>query len=116
MNENNSPSPLDASQQEQLSQACREARPISRIARVATFNGWVCAGLAAVSLPFALFSLIGLLMTAGLMLVARNEFRGSRMVKTLDPAGPRLLGWNQVGFLSLILAYCFWQSLPSRPC
>ena len=43
------------------------------------------------------------LVTAGLSLVTYNEFQGRRRLLSFDQSGPRLLGWNQIGFLALIL-------------
>jgi len=76
---------------------------------VAKFNGWSTGIIAACSAPFALFSLPGFLVTAGLSLVAYNEFQGRRRLLRFDPTAPAFLGWNQVGFLALIVFYCLWM-------
>jgi hypothetical protein len=41
--------------------------------------------------------------------VARNEFRGRTMLRRFEPAGGRLLGRNQLGLMTLIVAYCLWS-------
>lgn len=106
---NASAGPLDMQQQEQLALAQRELKPIQRLVKVATFNGWVSGVLAALSAPFAIFSISGFIMTTGLAIVAYNEFRGRQMVREFNPKGGELLGWNQVGFLTLIVVYCIFQ-------
>ena len=60
-------------------------------------------------MPFAVFSIAGLLVTVGLAGVAYNEFRGRRRLLEFDPSAAALLGWNQLGFLALIVAYCAWM-------
>lgn len=101
--------PLDSNQQDELATAHKQAKPIHRVAKVATFNGWVSGVIAAFSAPFAFFSFSGFIMTVGLTIVAYNEFKGRELVRNFDPRGGRVLGWNQVGFLTLIVVYCIWQ-------
>ena len=67
------------------------------------------AFFAAVTLPFAFGSLTALVLGVGMAVVARNEFKGRGMLRRIDPAGARLLGRNQVGFMALIIAYCLWS-------
>jgi hypothetical protein len=76
---------------------------------VAAFNGWVVGVFAAVSAPFALFSVAGFLVTLGLTLIAYNEFRGRKRLLQFDPSSSTLLGWNQVALLTLIVVYCLWM-------
>ena len=67
-------------------------------------------GLFAVcSAPFALFSLSGLFVTVGLSVVAYNEFQGRKRLLQFDEQAPTFLGWNQLGFLALIVVYCLWM-------
>jgi hypothetical protein len=101
--------PLSSVQRDELAEAYKKAKPINRVAKVATFNGWVSGVIAALSAPFAFFSISGFVMTIGVTVVAYNEFKGRNLVRKYDPQGARLLGWNQVGFLSLIVIYCIWQ-------
>jgi hypothetical protein len=102
-------SPLDPSHHRELAAATALAQPIRRAARVAAFNAWTTAILAALSAPFALFSTIGLVAFVVLALVAANEFRGRCRLLGFDPAGPTILAWNQLAFLALITAYCLWS-------
>ena len=101
--------PLSQTQQHEVAAAHDRARKIRKAAAVAAFNGWVTGIFAACSAPFALFSLPGFLATAGLSLVAYNEFRGRRRLLQFDREAPAFLGWNQVGFLVLITSYCIWM-------
>jgi hypothetical protein len=101
--------PLSQSQQHQIAAAKIRARKIRKAAAVAGFNGWTTGILAVCSAPFALFGLPGLLITAGMSLVAFNEFQGRRRLLQFDGEAPAFLGWNQIGFLALIAAYCCWM-------
>ena len=47
-------------------------------------------------------------MGMGLAIVAWNEFRGRDLLREFDPHGTRLLGWNQVGLIALVVAYSLW--------
>ena len=100
--------PFSESHQRALAAARDRAEPIRRASRVATFNAWTTAILAALSAPFALFGVAGLLVFAALALVAWNEFRGRRRLLAFDPAGATILGWNQLGLLGMITLYCVW--------
>ncbi len=106
-------SPLTSDHRHELAQAQRHIKPIRTAAGVATFNGWVTGVFAALSAPFALFSISGLILTVGLAVVAYNEFRGCRRLLALDPSSATLLGWNQLGFLALIVVYCLWNLFAS---
>jgi hypothetical protein len=101
--------PLSQSQQHEVAAAHDRARKVRKAAAVAKFNGWVTGILAACSAPFALFSLPGFLVTAGLSLVAYNEFKGRQRLLQFDQEAPAFLGWNQVSFLALIISYCIWM-------
>jgi hypothetical protein len=101
--------PLTMEHRRELSAARDRARVIRKAARVAAFNGWTTAIIAALSAPFSLFSTVGLALTAGLFLVAFNEFRGRKRLLNFDPRGATLLAWNQLGLLAMIAAYCAWM-------
>lgn len=106
----NQDSPLTDAHQRELMLAGPRAKPIRKAARVAAFNGWATAIIAALSAPFALFSLSGFLVCAGLAVVAYNELRGRRRLLVFDPAAATQLGWNQLGLLALITVYCLWAT------
>ncbi len=105
--------PLSAEHRRQLAAARDESRSIRKAARVANFNGWTTAVIAVLSLPFSLSSPVGLALTAGLALVAFNEFRGRKRILNFDPTGATLLGWNQLGLLAMITTYCLWMMVTS---
>ncbi len=97
--------PPSLDHQRELAEANKRARKVLRAAKVAAFNGWSLGICAALSAPFALFSLKALVMCLGLALVAWNEFHGQKLLKRFDQSGPRFLGWNQLGLLSLLIIY-----------
>ncbi|MBM4000145.1 MAG: hypothetical protein FJ297_11520 [Planctomycetes bacterium] len=98
--------PLSADDHRQYADACDRSRSFQRWERVAAFNGWVSAILAVTAAPFAMGDPIDAVMTLVLVLVAVNEFRGRRLIRRLDPRAGRVLSWNQVGFLAMIVVYC----------
>ena len=101
--------PLSTEHFQELSRADDRAKLIRKAARVASFNGWTTAIIAALSAPFALFSVAGFLVTVVLALVAWNEFRGRNLLNKFNPKAAMLLGWNQIGFLAMIVLYCGWM-------
>lgn len=103
------PGPLSPEHRHELSLAAERARPIRKAARVATFNAWATGIIAAMSVPFALMSVSGLLVAVGLSVVAYNEYRGRKRLLKFDPTAATLLGWNQVGLLAMITVYCVWM-------
>ena len=101
--------PLTPEHQQQVLVANQRTAKLRMAAKMAWFNGWVTGIFALLSAPFALFSLAGLVVTLGLIVVAYNEFRGRRLLLAYDPRAPYLLGWNQVGFMGLIIGYSLWM-------
>lgn len=100
---------LTTEQKEALADARKRAAGFLGAAGVAAFNGWTVAIFAAITIPFAVTSPSALVLGLGMAVVARNEFKGRSMLRAIDPAGARLLGRNQIGFMSLITAYCLWS-------
>jgi hypothetical protein len=112
------PSPggqLQDHQYQEIERATELARPVRRASRVAAFNGWTTAVFAALSAPFAISGLVALLIAVGLTVVAVMEFRGRRGLLKFDPNAATRLGWNQTGFMVLIVAYCVWMLLGGAP-
>ncbi|MCS7469212.1 hypothetical protein NZK35_21385 [Stieleria sp. ICT_E10.1] len=107
--------PLNEDHYRELLAATNLIKPIRRAARVAAFNGWTVGFIAALSFPFAFFALDGLAITVGLSAVCFLELWGRRKLLKLDPSATTWLGWNQVGFLALIVAYCLWMLLGEAP-
>src|SRR5262245_39628491 len=98
--------PLTREHRRELALARESAAKIRKASRVAAFNGWSTAIIAALSLPFAFSSLVSLLVTGALSVVAFIEFHGRRRLLNFDPAAATILGWNQLGLLAMICAYC----------
>ena len=101
--------PLTPEHMQELALAKQRSRKLLKAVKVATFNGWCAAIFAACALPFAPFSATALVMAVGLAAVAWNEFRGRRLLRSFDPRGPRVLGWNQLGFMGLLIGYSLWS-------
>lgn len=101
--------PLSAEHHQQIASAHTRAAKIRSAARVAAFNGWVTGAFALLSIPFAPFSIAGFLVAVGLCVVTYHEFRGKKLLLAFDPKAATLLGWNQIGFLGLIVVYSLWM-------
>lgn len=82
---------------------------IRKAVSVALFNGWTAGIFAALSLPFAFSSLVALLMSAILTIVAYNEFAGAKGLKRFDERAARKLGCNQIGFGLTLVFYALWS-------
>jgi mannose/fructose/N-acetylgalactosamine-specific phosphotransferase system component IIC len=104
-------SPLSATHRHELAAARDRAKSIRKAARVAGFNGWTTAAAAAFSGMFLLFdrSALSIAITLGLSIVAYVEFRGRKQLLNFDPSAATMLGWNQLGLLAMIIAYCVWM-------
>lgn len=101
--------PISGDQRRELAEASQRARTIRRAAKVATFNGWSLGIFAALSVPFALFSVTALVMCLALAVVAFNEFRGRKLLNRFDSRGVRILGWNQLGLMGVLVCYSLWN-------
>jgi hypothetical protein len=103
--------PLSVSHRRELSAARDRAKTIRKAARVAAFNGWTTAAAAAFSAMFLVFdrSALSVAITLGLSIVAYVEFRGRKQLLNFDPSAATMLGWNQLGLLAMIVAYCLWM-------
>lgn len=105
------PAPLTDQQQQELANARQRGKKIQCAAGVAAFNGWSIGIFAALSTPFALFSLPGFVLVVGMAAVAYGEFAGRRALLRFEPSAATRLGWNQLALLGLIVAYCVWMTL-----
>ena len=101
--------PLTSEHHRQYLLATQRGGKIRAAAKRAWFNGWVTGFFALASAPFAPFSLSGFLVTLGLAVVTYNEFCGRRMLLAFNPHAAKLLGWNQIGFLAIIVGYSLWM-------
>jgi hypothetical protein len=112
--------PLSGEQLEQIEQANARSAKLRKVGGVALFNGCTIGFFAATSLLFALispvcggFDFTALVMAVGLGLVAYNEFKGRTLIRRFELRGPRLLGWNQVCLMVLVIGYCAWMIVTS---
>ena len=100
---------LTAEQLQQWADANLRARKVLKAAKVAAFNGWTVGFFAAASAIFALFSIPTALLCAGLAFVTYNEFRGRKLLLRFEPRATRVLGWNQLVLMGLLIAYGAWH-------
>lgn len=101
--------PLSPDELRTLSQASIQQKKVLRAAKVASFNGTFTAFFAAVALIGGVFSMVSLVMGLALAGVAYNEFRGRKLLQQMDLAAPRVLGWNQVAFMGVLIGYALWN-------
>jgi len=93
-------------------------RKIRKTGGVAMFNAVtllifaILSGLYGIaSAVFGQFDWVVIVMSAGLGLLGINELRARKQLLRFDPRGPVRLGWNQMGLMALISAYCVWMIL-----
>ncbi len=108
--------PLTDEHFDQLAHAKLRAKKVRKAGRLAMTNGCIlgvfsgCSFLfAGVGALFGEFDVIGLVMGVGLALVAWNEFRGRAMLLRFELRGSRVLGWNQLGLMALVIGYAAWM-------
>ena len=101
--------PLTDGHYQAIVNASLRARKIIAARRFAAFNAWSSAIFALFCLPFAFFNDTALIMGIGLSFVAWNEFRGRRLLGQLQMRSTRVLGWNQLIFMFLLIGYSFWS-------
>ena len=108
--------PLSPEHLQQIEDAGLRAHTLRKAGGVAMFNGVTFAIFAAVSGLFALVDLLGggfdtvsIIMAVGLGVVASNEFKGRRLIRSFDRRAPKLLGWNQIGLMALLIGYGAWM-------
>jgi hypothetical protein len=100
---------LTPEQRGELTAARDRAKPLAGAIRTATFNIWTIGAFAALTILFGLFSLTALVLGLGMAVVTWNEYKGRAKLRAFDPAGPRLLGRNQLGLMALIIVYALWS-------
>jgi hypothetical protein len=108
--------PLSRSDEDVLIQGIQRAKMIDAAGRLAFVNFLLCAGFACLSLLYTVyysltagqFNLTGLVMSLGIATVAVIELRGKILLGRLNTQAPVLLGWNQFGFMCLLVGYGIW--------
>jgi hypothetical protein len=111
-----SPAATPASPQHlaQIAWAREQARPILRAANVAAMSGWTIAIFGGLTLITSLFSITGLLLGAGMCVMAYFELQGAKMIRRLDVQAPKKLATNQLilgGALILYAVISMWSAL-----
>ena len=101
--------PLSPQEVLKLNQAGIRQKKILRAVKIATFNGWCTGVAAAVALAGGVFNVLSLVMGLALAALAWNEFRGRKLLQDMDVYAPRILGWNQLAFMGLLIAYSVWH-------
>ena len=100
--------PLTPEQKEAFARAWEEARKILVAGKIAVFNGWALLVLGGLSALLGLGSLRAMLTGGALLALGWNELRGRTLLHRFDPTGPRILGWNQLALMGVIILYCGW--------
>ena len=108
------PGPLSPEQLQQAAAARGAVQKLLRPARIARINAWTLAIFAGLTIVWGLVFGGGLVVGAALAAVAWNEFRGARMLRSLDPEGGRVLGWNQLILAAVIGVYCAFAGARAR--
>jgi hypothetical protein len=104
------PPPNQLEVQQQLAAAHLAAKKVRRAAGVATADAWMIAIFAALSFVCGLFSGVsGVVMGMAMGAIAFFEFDGAARIRRLDLAAPKRLGYNQLAFAGLIIAYSLWS-------
>ena len=98
--------PLTPGQKEEFIRAAERARKVRGAAKIATFNAWTLMAVGGLSVLVGLFSLKAVLVGGALLALGWNEMRGRNLLLRFDPEGPRILGWNQLALLGVIVLYC----------
>ncbi len=101
--------PLSTQQLRKLTQANLQQKKVLRAAKIASFNGACTAVFAALALIGGIVSLLSMVMGLALAAVAYNELRGRNLLRKMDLSAPRVLAWNQLGFMALLIGYALWK-------
>jgi hypothetical protein len=107
-------SPASPQHLEQIAAARAMGKKIRRAASVATTSGWTMGVFGGLTLITSLFDITGLLLGAGMCVLAHYELRGAKMLRRLDLETPKKLARNQVIFGVLLILYAgiaMWTSL-----
>ncbi len=118
MTDSESPIRLTDSHRRQIVEAGRRMRGIRRAISFARFHAAMIMFFGVVTLAVVAFQMalgdvdaLHLLLGAGLVAVALNEFWGATQLERLQLRGPILLAAGEVALGFLIIAYCVWSLL-----
>ena len=103
--------PLQEVDYVQIRQAAIIRKPIEKAARVARGSAISILAVGLVALPFATMSLdvTAYAIAGAICLIGWFELRGAKQLAQAIPQSAKRLGFNQLMFLAIILAYAFWQ-------
>jgi len=104
-----SANPISDEQQKEFAEAGKKLAKILRAGKIASVTGWTLVVFGVLSALLGLFSLPGMVVAGALLALGWNELRGRALLMGLDPEGARVLGWNQLAIIGLVVAYCLWQ-------
>ncbi len=99
---------LTPDQRAAIRKARQRRRSLDRAAGLAAFNGWSLILFAAASILLSRDPL-SIALTVLFAFVGIRELYGRRLLKRLDPAAPKILGFNQILLAAIVLAYCLWS-------
>ncbi len=103
--------PLSSEHIRQLAQGAMRAKKVRRAATFAAISGWTMVILGGLSLLWGVMGdATSIIVGAALCGLGFNELRGSTLLASLDPRGPRRLAWNQVLVGTLMVTYSIWAS------
>ncbi|MCX5688702.1 MAG: hypothetical protein NTV94_02735 [Planctomycetota bacterium] len=103
-------SPLSDEHFRALSEARVRAKKVRRAAAVAVTSGWSMLFFAMLTLLGGLLGdMASLVMGLALAGLSVNELIGASMVRALNPAGARRLGFNQLVLGGLLVVYAGWS-------
>lgn len=98
---------------DQIAAAKHAFRKIGRAINVAQFDAWTVGFFGTATLIFALFSfsIVGLILGAGMTAVAYFELSNAGKLRKLELDAPKNLAINQVVLGSLLMGYAIYQLL-----
>jgi len=106
---------LSTEQRAQLQAARARLGPIERATRWATLTSWTLGIFGTLTVLWGLVAGAGgLVVGVALLAVAWNERRGRDQLRSLDPRGARILGWNQVVLAVVITVYLGFTIVRAR--
>lgn len=99
----------------ELDRARAGLRPIRRATRWATLTFWTVGVFGVLTVLWGLVSGGGgVIVGVALVAVAWNERRGRDRLRSLEPAGARILGWNQLILAVVITVYLLGVIIQAR--
>lgn len=97
-----------------LLEAQKSVTKVRRAVSVATFDGWMTATFAGLTILTGFLSPSALMLGTGMAAVAFVEFRGAGQLRRLAPNAAKTLGINQLALAGLLILYSCWQMYASR--